>query len=166
MGKLNLTIDLNNLTEKEREKFFKLVEKSKEKKSFNPFERVEKKDKYFWIDCNSAIEDSYEYYGEEDNYCFDAHNYYNNKEFAEHQAQRELLNRRLVKFSYENGGADIIEPSEAFTIFVNDQGMCINENTYAHILSPIFISTTVAQRAIDEVVKPFMEEHPNFKWWG
>ena len=53
MGKLNLTIDLDNLTEKEREKFFKLVEKSK-KKSLNPFERVYEGGNYYYIDysCN------------------------------------------------------------------------------------------------------------------
>jgi DNA-directed RNA polymerase subunit beta len=49
MGKLNLTIDLDNLTEKEREKFFKLVEKSK-KKSFNPFERIKQGMDYVYID--------------------------------------------------------------------------------------------------------------------
>lgn len=164
MGKLNLTVDLDNLTEKEREEFFELVEKSK--KSFNPFERVREHEKYYIICDDYIVDHFYEEDDEVDKARFKRANYFSDKEFAKHQALRELLNRKLMKFSYENGGADIIEPSEAFTIFVNDQGILINENTYAHILSPIFISRVVAQKAIDEVVKPFLKEHSNFKWWG
>ena len=166
MGKLNLTIDLDNLAEKEREKFFELVEKSKEKKSFNPFERVKKDELYHYIVDGGAIESEYDDRGVFDYRIFKALNYFNDAEFAENQALRELLNRKLIKFSYENGGADIIKPSEAFTIFINDQGVFINENTYAHILSPLFVSRTVAERAIEEIVEPFLKDYPNFKWWG
>lgn len=164
MSKLNLTVNLDNLTEKEREKFFKLVEKSKEK-SFNPFERVSEGEKYYWNGYSGVANWSYEYHYGVDDDCFDCHNYYNNKEFAEHQALRELLNRKLMKFSYENGGADITKSIDAFSIYVNDYDIYVNDMC-PDTLTPWFISEEVAQRAIDEVVKPFLEEHPNFKWWG
>lgn len=164
MRKLNLTIDLDNLTEKEREKFFKLVEKSK-KKSFNPFERVEEGKRYYIIVANGEIE----WCIENGLSCFYSNNnYYNNKEFAEHQALRELLNRKLIKFSYENGGADI-ENSDGITKIAYDcksNKFYTNTNFLPEVLTPLFISEEVAQRAINEVIRPFMTEHPDFKWWG
>ena len=167
MGKLNLTIDLDNLTEKEREKFFKLVEKST-KKSFNPFERVEKNKSYYYIDDWSRVIEENEVRFLNDTAHFAICNYFNNKEFAEHQALRELLNRKLIKFSYENGGADIDDSTEVITIYYNkvrrDFMVCTLDSP--DVLTPVFVSGEVAERAIDEVVKPFMEEHPDFKWWG
>lgn len=163
MGQLNLTIDLDHLTEKEREKFFKLVEKSK--KSFNPFERVKEGKRYYIIVANGEIELCIE----NGLSCFYSNNnYYNNKEFAEHQALRELLNRKLIKFSYENGGADA-EINNSYRIYYRNDCAEFDITTPAtcsDLLSPLFISAEVAQRAIDEVVKPFIKEHPDFKWWG
>ena len=164
MGKLNLTVDLDNLTEKEREKFFKLVEKSK--KPFNPFERVKQGMNYVYVDDEGFPIRAKEKGIECDNWRFLHHNYYSNEEFAGHQALRELLNRKLMKFSYENGGADI-DTTDSYKIFTNYEG----EIDWCHtrvpdILTPVFISEEVAQKAIEEVVKPFIKEHPNFKWWG
>ena len=174
MGKLNLTIDLDNLTEKEREKFFKLVEKSK-KKPLNPFERVDKNKNYYCVSYDSRVDTCEEHNNWTDNKSFNCHNYFNNKEFAERQALRELLNRKLMKFSYENGGADIKYPPEGYTICVeyskntdeNSDKLKIGVNySMTDILTPVFVSGEVAERAIDEVVKPFLKEHPDFKWWG
>ena len=158
MSKLNLTVNLDNLTEEEREKFFKLVEKSK-KEPFNPFEKVGEGERYYAIGGDCAVDYFYEYNDEADKDRFERVNYYNNKEFAEHQALRELLNRKLMKFSYENGGADIDNYVDAYSIY--------NDSNHIHyLLTPMFISEEVAQRAIYEVIKPFLEEHPNFKCWG
>ena len=165
MSKLNLTIDLDNLTEEEREKFFKLVEKSK-KKPFNPFERVGEGKKYYWISYGGVANWSYEYHTDDNNECFDYLNYYHNKEFAKHQALRELLNRKLMKFSYENGGANIDNYVDAYSIYNDSNNILCTSDCCPDLLSPMFISEEVAQRAIDEIVKPFLEEHPNFKWWG
>ena len=80
-----------------------------------------------------------------------------------------------MKFSYENGGADIKHPSKGYTICVeyskntdeNSDKLKIGVNyCMTDILTPVFVSGEVAERAIDEVVKPFLKEHPDFKWWG
>ena len=164
MGKLNLTIDLDNLTEEEREKIFKLVEKSKEK-SFNPFERVGEGEKYYAIGGDCAADYFYEHNEEIDEDRFERVNYYNNKEFAEHQALRELLNRKLTKFSYENDGSNIDNYVDACSIYYDPDNSFCTSDCCPDLLTPMFISEEVAQRAIDEIVKPFLEEHPNFKFW-
>lgn len=172
MGKLNLTVDLDNLTEKERENFFKLVEKSK-KKSFNPFERVETNKSYYYINDWSQVKGENEVRLSNDIAHFTICNYYNDKEFAKHQALRELLNRKLIKFSYENGGAEIVinQFGDIFEICYNQKHnvflpVIANTPEILTPLTPLFISREVAEKAIDEVVKPFMEKHPDFKWWG
>lgn len=165
MSKLNLTVDLDNFTEEEKEKFFKLVKKSKNK-SFNPFERVGEGEKYYAIGGDCAADYFYEYNEEIDKDRFERVNYYNNKEFAEHQALRELLNRKLMKFSYENGGADIDNYADAYSIYHDSDNILCIDDCFPDLLTTMFISEEVAQRAIDEIVRPFLEEHPNFKWWG
>ena len=171
MSKLNLTIDLDNLTEKEREKFFKLIEKSK--KTFNPFERVKMGEKYYTVIYSGEARSYTDVCSNSDSESFNCHNYYNNKEFAEHQALRELLNRKLMKFSYENGGAEIVinQVGDIFEICYNQKHnvflpVITNTPEILTPLTPLFISEEVAQRAIDEVAKPFLKEHPDFKWWG
>lgn len=173
MDKLNLTIDLDNLSQEEKEHFFKLVEKSK--KPFNPFERAKQGKGYIYINDEGFPTRAEEKGIERDNWRFLHHNYYSNEEFVGHQALRELLNRKLIKFSYENGGADIKCPPEGYTICVeyskntdeNSDKLKIGVNySMTDILTPVFVSGEIAERAIDEVVKPFLKEHPDFKWWG
>ena len=165
MGKLNLTVNLDNLSQEDRDKFFELVEKSKEKKSFNPFERVNKHCDYCYIDYTGDVCHDTEYQISDDDECFDCHNYYNDKEFAKHQALRELLNRKLMKFSYENGGVDIEDVGMSYSIHINN-GLFIVTECSPDILAPLFISSEVANKAINEVIKPFLKEHSDFKWWG
>lgn len=171
--KLHLDLDLNNLTEKDKKKFLELVEKanvSDVEKPFNPFERVEKGEKYYIITDGGEVDDMYEcndYMDDEGIY--KDFNYYNDKDFAKHQALRELLNRKLIKFSYENDGADIDYIPDGYSIVVrnysDDIEFEIDQND-PDILAPVFVSYSIAKRAIDEVIKPFMEEHPDFKFWG
>ena len=87
------------------------LEKSK-KKTFNPFERVKKDEKYYTV-VYSGVRSYLDVCSDNDSKSFDCHNYYNNEEFAKNQALRELLNRKLIKFSYENGGADIDNYADA-----------------------------------------------------
>ena len=78
-----------------------------------------------------------------------------------------------MKFSYENGGAEIVisQVGDIFEICYNQKHnvflpVITNTPEILTPLTPLFISEEVAQRAIDEVAKPFLKEHPDFKWWG
>lgn len=165
---LHLDLNLNNLSVSDKEKLLELVEKATNKKPFNPFERGKKYQDYWYIDDEGNVDESFETFASCDDDVFDCHNYYNDREFAEHQALRELLNRKLMKFSYENGGAGINDLTKKYTIYFNNDycGFYVCTLDKPDILTPLFVSKEVAQRAIDEVVKPFMEEHPDFKFWG
>lgn len=170
MGKLNLTINLDNLSQEDRDKFFQLVEKSKEIKPSNPFERVKHKENYYIITSDGRLARNQESNDGSDERLVDKCNYYNDKEFAKRQALRELLNRKLIKFSYENGGADIdfSNTCKKYRVIFDkyDNKYEVSYSVYAGVLTPLFISEEVAQRAIEEVIKPFLKEHPDFKWWG
>ena len=140
------------------------LEKSK-KKTFNPFERVKKDEKYYTV-VYSGVRSYLDVCSDNDSKSFDCHNYYNNEEFAKNQALRELLNRKLIKFSYENGGADIDNYADAYSIYYDSNHILCTNDCCPDLLSPMFISEEIAQKAIDEIVKPFMKEHPDFKRWG
>ena len=162
MSKLQINVDLDKLTPKEKTEFLRLIDKSN-----NPFARVDLDDKYYYVNgCGEVEEDNDSCYSG-DEAAYNCHNYYNDEKFAEHQALRELLNRKLMKFSYENGGNEIKGVVEPISIFYDEDGR-FKTNIYylPDILTPLFISEEVAQRAIDKIIEPFMKEHPDFKFWG
>ena len=52
-----------------------------------------------------------------------------------------------------------------YIYFDNTRGYFqIEANNYNHSQSTYFSKAEVARQAIEDVVKPFMKEHPNFKW--
>lgn len=97
-----------------------------------------------------------------------AANYFNDEAFVNQVALHQLLYRKLLKFAYDNECEDrewgtkyehcriyYDIDSDKFDIDVND----------AFKYQGVYFSTRRgAERAIEEVVKPFMKEHPDFVW--
>ena len=167
MSKLEINVDWDKLTPKEKTEFLRLIDKSNaEDKPFNPFERVEKGKTYYITTNGGGTEAVFECNDYMDDENIDDLNYFNDKDFAKNQALRELLNRKLIKFSYENGGAEIVNYEQAYSIWYDDERkeFEINGSCCPDFLSPLFASREVAEKAIEEVVKPFMKEHPDFVW--
>lgn len=94
--------------------------------------------------------------------------YFNDKAFAEQVALHLLLYRKLLKFAYDNDCEDkewndtndhwltVYYPLDDDFIITNAQ--CAKEYT-------VYFSTEEgASRAINEVIRPFMKEHPDFVW--
>lgn len=139
-----------------------------EKKRKNPFDRVHVNDEYFAMghyelatlhEANDWCDDS----------IFEAVNYFNNKAFAKQVALRQLLYRKLLKFAYDNECEDMAEWNE------NNTHWLVIYDTHYNTLIPywqkifkaqeVYFSTKEgADRAIKEVVEPFMKEHPDFVW--
>ena len=128
------------------------------------FDKVDDGRPYYFINCYGGIEAD----SREDDALFDNVNYFNDMYFANQVALHQLLYRKLLKFAYENECEDrewgtkyehwriyYDTDTDKFDIDVND----------AFKYQGVYFSTREgAERAIEEVVKPFMKEHPEFVW--
>lgn len=132
----------------------------------NPFNRVN--DMYFCITSLNEVASYNDHDNESDNMLYGVVNYFNDEQFANQVALHQLLYRKLLKFAYENNCEDrewgtkyehwriyYDTDSDKFDIDVND----------AFKYQGIYFSTSRgAERAIEEVIKPFIKEHPEFVW--
>ena len=95
-------------------------------------------------------------------------NSFNNKSFANQVYLHELLNRKLLKYAWDNEAEDCEwdGENEHYYIcfdavrekFVVTGGSCIKcQKVY-------FSNREVAEQAIKDVIEPFMKEHPEFVW--
>ena len=135
----------------------------------NPFERVGKYEDYCCIKETGEIYTYYDDGGSFDNILYAESNYFNDKSFAEQIALHQLLYRKLLKFAYDNGFEDTEEwngGNEHWAIrynsYRNEFRLYYQDGYKAHEV--YFSSEEGAERAIKEVVKPFMKEHPEFVW--
>lgn len=139
----------------------------KEKRK-NPFERVELNKAYYMaggmeygedIDLYSYIDDSY----------YECANYFNDKSFAQQVALHQLLCRKLLKFAYDNECEDTEEwdgSNTHWTVRYNgnlDKFFAYSQERYK-ARDIYFSSEEDTERAIHEVVEPFVKKHPEFTW--
>lgn len=134
----------------------------------NPFERVEQFSKYYRIADNSVVDDCVENNDPTDKRLYASINYFNDKEFAQQVALHQSLYRKLLKFSYDNECEDkewngmndhwIIVYHSSIDNFI------ISKMNSAKELNVYFSTEEGASRAITEVIRPFMKEHPEFVW--
>lgn len=141
-----------------------------EKKRNNPF-NSELKDEDIHFIITEGVKSSY-YDPITDKHRLNNVNSFNNKDFANQIYLHELLNRKLLKYAWDNEAEDC-------------EWSGYNNKTYYYIffdcldsvfsIANIFIKHKnqgtvyfskheVAENAIEDVVKPFMEEHPEFVW--
>ena len=142
-------------------------EKKKREDLKEPFGRV-RNERYFLIngsgrvstmssDTNSLTEDELYAIG---NYCRD-------KGLMEQRALHETLNRLLWRYSETHGGDAPWDGRQAhFYIYREiDPKLCTCMTyRYKEQGAVYFREVETAQAAIEEVVKPFLEAHPEFVW--
>lgn len=140
-----------------------------EKKRKNPFERVTKGRQYYLISGGGNIASCTENTDSYDNDAYCAVNYFNDKQFAKQVALHQLLYRELLKFAYDNECEDTAEwdgDHEHWAIrynsYRNEFRLYYQDGYKAQEV--YFSSEEGAKRAIEEVVEPFMKEHPEFVW--
>lgn len=157
------------------EQIKKLRESKKpEEAKKNPFERVRNKG-YYFIRYNGTVEYDFDRDSSGDICCFAIANYCTDKQIMTQRALHETLNRLLWRFSMENGGGE-----NSWDVYDRDRD-CNYYITYNYDMHPArftveftwlykingtvyFSSKELAQQAIEEIVKPFMNEHPEFVW--
>lgn len=134
----------------------------------NPFERVAKTEPYYYIDAFDCIQTCADNREDVDNISFEANNYFNDEATAQQVRLHQLLYRKLLKFAYDNGFEDIEwnNLNDHWYIFYNYAGCCFDcrRNDGCKSQNVYFSSEEAAERAIKEVVEPFMKEHPDFVW--
>lgn len=137
-----------------------------EKKS--PFERKVGED-FYNIGNNGFVWTSYDGNFAEDNEKYAVANYCTDKPLMEQRAMHETLNRLLWRYCEEHGGDNAKWRGNPhyyicfskmnrkdFEVYANDN-FCVQGVVY-------FKDEETAKAAIDEIVKPFIAAHPNFKW--
>ena len=135
----------------------------------NAFEKTENYREYYSINMTGEVVSDQDF---GDGFAlkrFRAANYCTDKTLMEQSALHEILNRRLWRFSMLHNGDKINwdDYSNKHYIFYarkNNKYYVDYNNEYQTTSTIYFYSKEITQRAIDEIIKPFITEHPDFKW--
>ena len=167
MKEIKLTIDGKEIQLTDAQ--LKMLGIETENKRKNPFERVTKGGQYYSISGNGYILYYTEDLNSHGNAAYCGSNYFNDERLANQVALHQLLYRKLLKYAYDNECEDTAEwdgtnlhwairYDYACGTFTTDY-----QNTYG-AQEVYFYSEKDAERAIEEVVEPFIKEHPEFVW--
>lgn len=157
---------------KEYELSAELVEKIKaevaaQEKAENPFERSVG-EHYCFADASGWLGYFIDSDSATDNALYSAGNYCRDKGLMEQRALHETLNRLLWRYSEMHGGDSSWETTEnqhhcIYNGFIN--GISVYHACGAKQQGTVYFKDEdTAEVAIEEVVKPFMAEHPEFVW--
>ena len=140
-----------------------------EKKRNNPFERVYKGGKYFFANYRGGTDRIWEGNDFMDDDHFENANYFNDEAVAKQVSLHQLLYRKLLKFAYDNDCEDTAEwnvKNKHYTIAYSFDERCFKPDWFVNYkyTGVYFSSKEAAERAIKEVIKPFMKEHPEYVW--
>ena len=141
-----------------------------EVKKETPFTRHP--DKPYWsINAMNVVTSQKERNDSFDNSTYEVVNHFNEYKFAEQVALHQLLYRKLLKYAYENDAfandwTDLNSRKFFLSMDVSKNNKLYVDWNYKikHDCSVYFNSSKVAEQAIEDVVKPFMKEHPEFVW--
>lgn len=137
----------------------------------NPFNsKLEDGEEYFIIDLGGVKPFLHNYYDVDvtDSQRLNNINSFNDKDFAYQIYLHELLNRKLLKYAWDNEAEDcewngenchwrIYHNEESNEFAVRGAFVCKEFHNY-------FSKQEVAKQAIRDVVEPFIKKYPNFKW--
>lgn len=137
----------------------------------NPFNsKLEDSEEYFIIDSGGVKPFLHNYYDVDvtDSQRLNNINSFNDKDFAYQIYLHELLNRKLLKYAWDNNAEDCEwdNNNTHYYIFFNSKNCNFRIDLNKEIRSQniYFSKAEVARQAIEDVVKPFMIENPEFVW--
>lgn len=158
-----------DLTDEQLEKLGLKVEK--ECKDY--FDRIGRDKNYYFINAIGKISCTMDGYGDLGDKTYKIANYCTDKSLIEQRALHETLSRLLWRFSMQNDGdkIDWNVTSRKYFITYDYRDEEFRVDYYQTSIGCALKSTTeyfysvdIAKRAIEEIVIPFMEEHPEFVW--
>ena len=135
----------------------------------NPFERVAKSEKYCYIDAFDEVHWFSDNMDQCDDESFECSNYFNDGAFANQVALHQRLYRKLLKFAYDNECEDNQTWNKVNCHYyigynINEERFYVDVTVAFKYNDVWFCSRDSANRAIEEIIKPFMKEHPDFMW--
>lgn len=134
---------------------------------FNPAER--KSGQLYYAASPTGVSDAgIDALGSVDDTLYNCANYWNNKAFAKHVSLSMLLYRKLLQYAYLN---DLVDDKpwdgETEHIFIAQHvaGRFMTSYTWngKRPCTVYFKNEAAANKAIENMVEPFMEEHPDFR---
>ena len=133
----------------------------------DPF--IKRNEVFYYVSSSGQVHGQTEGYGTGSDSLFNAANYCRDRKIMEHRALHETLNRILWRFSMQNGGDELDWRNEFQNKWVinfnyKDNSFFIENKPQLRSFDPCFISKEIVECAINEIVKPFMEKHPDFVW--
>ena len=138
--------------------------------TYSPFDRAGLGDDYWYIDTDGEVE-LFQDAGEPiDEDLHNVANYCTDKKLIKQRAMHEVLNRLLWRYSEEHGGDnewDVANSLKHWFIYFHQlhKEFCWTYNdAFKNAGIVYFNSEEVAQNAIKDVIKPFVEKHPDFVW--
>lgn len=136
----------------------------------NPFEECNKGEKYHYIDTFGIVRCDTEQGMRSDDRRYAVANYCTDKSMMEQRALHETLSRLLWRFSMEHSGDEIDWENPNQTKFEicythDNDSYYIEKLLYCQDIDSVyFASHEAANKAIKEIVEPFIEAHPDFEW--
>lgn len=137
------------------------------KKRNNPFNDQPKVDDIFYCITSDGVRLS----DDDDDYNSDmiaVANSFNDGIFAKQLYLHELLNRKLLKYAYDHEAEDCEwdTENEHYYIYLNakDKAFVVDTALFYKHPTVYFSDMNIAKQAIKDIIKPFIEEHPEFVW--
>lgn len=133
------------------------------------FDRREKGEGYYFIKHQGEVEYTCESNFSWDEDVYNIANYCADSVLMKQRALHETLNRLLWRFSMTHNG-DKLNWNDygtlKYCIYYNHRQACFSVDWHSSYQScDIYFHTKeIAQQAIKEIIKPFIAEHPEFKW--
>ena len=167
MKEIKLTIDGKEIQLTDEQ--LKMLGIEPEKKRKNPFKRVAEDEVYFQIGIDGDVFSLYEDRTTSDEEAVLCVNYFNDEVFAKQVSLHQLLYRKLLKFAYDNECTDKEWDGTNVHVYIiyNSTKKDYDIRWTRDEKEPgtvYFKSTAWATAALNEVVMPFIKEHPDFVW--
>ena len=144
----------------------KLIQADVPEKS--PFDRADEGETYYFVDYQFDVERSNEFKTPVDDYTYSSANYCTDENIMKQHALHMKLNNLLWRYSMTHGGDSIDwdDGSEIkFNIYYDtalDEFGTAEYSILKYFGVVPFTSEETARAAIEEIVKPFIAEHPDF----
>lgn len=144
----------------------KLLQCNDQEKS--PFYRAEYGDMYYFVSSSGfEVRESCENRYDIDKSRFECANYCTDENIMKQHAFHMKLNNLLWRYSMLHGGDKIDWYSDSTKVFIyynaNTDSFRTSECYFVKCFGAVpFVNSKTADNAIEEVVKPFLEEHPDF----